>query len=135
MIFEEIRAAVADYFRDSWNPATLPVIHENQPAPATDAAWGRLTVLSGQADPLALGDQSVRLMGMAVLQVFIPETGGTRKATVAGDAFAAIFNRRQLRVGATTTISFKTTSMIEAGGRQGYVQKNFSVQFHADTLG
>lgn len=135
MTFEAVRTALAAYFHDTWDQDDLKVVQENQPAPATEQAWGRFVILQGQTDPLALGDQSTRTVGFAVLQVFIPEGQGTKQATDAGDAFAAIFNRRQIVVNGTTTVSFQATSMIEAGGRQGYVQKNFSVQFRADLLG
>lgn len=134
MKFETIRNLIASTFQTAWNQTTLKVVQENQPAPEAHSAWGRFTVLSGATDPMALGDQSTRTIGFAVLQVFLPENTGTKKATDVGEAFAAIFNRRQLRSG-TTTVSFLATSMIEAGGREGYVQKNFSVQFTADTLG
>jgi hypothetical protein len=133
MNFETVRSLIATTFHGAWNQTTLKVVAENQPHSDTNAAWGRFVVLSGAADPLALGGQNVRLIGFAVLQVFLPENTGTKKATDCGDAFAAIFNRRQLRSG-TTTVSFYAASMVEAGGREGYIQKNFTVQFRADTL-
>lgn len=134
MTFETTRAAIADYFFDNWNQTTLKVVAENQPAPDTTTAWGRAVILSGTTDPMALGDQSTRTIGFFILQVFLPENAGTKKAADAADALAALFNRRQLRSG-TTTVSFQAVNLIEAGGREGYVQKNLSVQFSADTLG
>lgn len=133
MNFETTRSLIATTFQNAWNQTTLKVVQENQPQPDTSAAWGRFVVLSGGAEPLTLGDQSVRLIGFAVLQVFIPENGGTKLASQCGDALAAIFNRLQLRSG-TTTVSFRTVGLTATGGREGYVQKNFSVQFRADTL-
>ena len=136
MNFELTRAGIASYFFDNWDQGDLPVVAENQPAPNTNGiAWGRFSVLFGQGDPLALGDQSVRVNGMAVLQVIIPEGAGTAAATAAGGAFATLMNRRQLILSSTVTASFQAVGMVDAGGREGYVQKNFSVQFRADTLG
>ena len=133
MSLEIARQLIMQTHEDEWDPDVLRVVHENQETPDITTAWGRLVILNGDSIPMALGDASVRHFGVLVLQVFTPEGQGTRPANLAGDAFSAIWNRRQLRDG-QTYLNFETMGVVDAGNRQGYLQKNFTVQFRHDRL-
>jgi len=132
MSFEVTRSTVASYFFDEWDQSVLPVIPENKPAPVQTGAWGRFSILQGATEPMEIGRASVRGVGFAVLQVFVPEAGGSKTFTDVADEFADIFDLLRLS-SPPTYIVFGTASIVEAGTTKGWIQKNIRVDFRRDT--
>lgn len=133
MSFETTRSFLTAHFKTAWNTATLGVEYENQAGTDKAAAWGRFSVVQGAVDPMEIGGTFTRGGGAVYLQVFLPMNSGTKKATECADAFAAIFNQKRLRSGAHYFV-FDNVGMVDAGEREGWIQKNLRVQFRRDTL-
>ncbi len=131
MSFETTRVLIETHL------ATLPslgfpiVVEGGHDAPAK-APWARFYVMQGTTAPAVIGPGHLRGAGMVVLQVFIPEQGGTKPATTAADALATLLDRRQL-VDGGTVVTFDTVGIIDAGRREGYTQKNCVCNFTRDT--
>lgn len=132
MSFETTRALTTGYFKNEWNQSWLPIVWENQQAPARGAAWGRFVVMQGETNPMAIGGQGfTRGVGVAVLQMFVPEGAGTKIFTDNADRFANIFDLLRLNDG-TTYLHFDTAGVVDAGKTDGWLQRNVRVTFRRD---
>lgn len=94
----------------------LPVEHENQrfTQPAT-GPWGRLTLVTGETEPAAIGNGQGRLERtpfVLFLQVFMPENTGTKVARQAADIMRAL-DRMSIQKDALT-VNFRTTGLTPA---------------------
>lgn len=133
MSFETARVLTTDYFKDEWDQSWLPIVWENQQAPVRNAAWGRFAVMQGESNPMAIGGQGfTRGVGIAVLQIFVPENAGTKTFTQNADRFASIFDLLRLNDG-TTYLHFDTAGVVDAGKIDGWLQRNVRVAFRRDT--
>lgn len=101
------------------------------PRPANAKTWGRLSIQQGSVMPAMIGPGHTRSVGMVYLQVFIPEEGGTRAATLAADILSEALDRVQLAQGGVE-ITFDLVGIMDAGRREGYTQKNISCAFTRD---
>lgn len=133
MSYETARRLITAHFHAEWDPSDLLVLYENAPEPEKVTTWGRFSVAFGDTNPATIGNQGyVRGVGIANLQMWIPEGGGTIKFTQCGDLFAAIFNLAVLRE-APTSVHFQTTAMAPAGSTAGYIQRLVRVPFRFDS--
>ncbi len=134
MNFELCRAAVEGAFQTKWAEGgeLFPIEYEGNPLKSPPTVWGRLTVLPGDSIPLAIGLTSTRTAYVLVLQVFIPEKGGTTPATKAADKLAAALNLRTLKF-SNSVVTFDTVGMQDVGLRAATRQKNIRLPFRLDT--
>lgn len=133
MNFETIRQLIAGHFKDNWDESWLPVIYENQQEKPRTAAWGRLAILQGDVLPATIGNQGFyRGTGLAVLQIFVPEGGGTATFNTAAEHFAEIFNLARLS-DPPVFIRFDAVGMMEAAKTAGFLQRHARVVFSADS--
>lgn len=132
MSFETTRQVVTARFKTRWNVANLPIVYENQPAARQDVAWGRFAIIFGDTHPLAIGgQQATRGTGIAVLQMFVPESQGTKKFTDCADLFKAIFDLYTTGSG-NTYLHFGTTGIASAGKVEGFLQRHARCPFRFD---
>lgn len=133
MSFEKTRYAVTNHFVSGWNPAHLPIVYENQQDGNRTSAWGRFVVLQGGSLPMTIGNQGfVRTIGMAALQIFIPEAGGTKAFTDNADRFASLFNLRVIRHQGIS-VHFYTAGLSGVAKNNGWSQQTVSVSYRSDS--
>lgn len=135
MSTEAARAAIAARFQAGWTgPGALPVEYENLHfKPPEGAPWCRFSIQWGERDSVAVGGTRKRQVGILSLQIFMPETGGTKAATVATDKLAEIFDSAQIVAGPGLVVTFDQVGGPEqAGTRTGYQQQNAAVSFYVD---
>lgn len=133
MSFEKTRYAVTNHFVTGWNPSHLPIVYENQQEGNRTAAWGRFVVLFGGSIPMTIGNQGfVRTIGMAALQIFIPEAGGTKGFTDNADRFANLFNLQVIRYQGIS-VHFHTAGLSGVSKNNGWSQQTVSVSYRSDT--
>lgn len=112
---EEIKRA----WLAAWNAGPLdamPVEHENLrfQQPST-GPWGRLTLVTGDTEPAAIGTGAGRLERtpfVLFMQVFMPENTGTKIARQAADAMRAL-DRMSIQKDALT-VNFRTAGLTPA---------------------
>lgn len=112
---EEIKRA----WLTAWNAgplSALPVEHENlrfqQPS---SGPWGRLTLVTGDTEPAAIGSGAGRLERTAFvlfLQIFMPENTGTKIARQAADVMRSLDRLSIHQPG--LTINFRTAGYTPA---------------------
>ncbi len=127
---ETARRLIVEHFTDNW-PDTFPVGQENQPIPERADVWGMLTVQQAETQDMVVGPGHERAPGAVFLSVFIQAGAGTKAATDAADWMRNNFDNRQLRSGRVVVV-MRNSGMIDAGPRNGYVQKNIVCRFHRD---
>lgn len=132
MSFETTRKLIADALDAITFP--FPIGWENNKPAGPADAWGRFAILQGTTLPAVIGPGHTRAEGEVVLQVFLKENTGTKAASDAADTLSAALDRVQLS-DAGTTVTFDLVSMVDAGRRDGYTQKNLWCKFTRDTYG
>lgn len=133
MSYETARKLITTKFHTDWDVDDLVVVYENQPEPDKDGPWGRFSVAFGNTNPATIGNQGfVRGIGIANLQIWIPESQGTIKFTQCGDLFAAIFDIVVLRE-SPVTVHFQTSQMAPGGSTAGYIQRLLRIPFRFDS--
>ena len=99
----------------------------------SNAPRARLSIQYGQRAAATIGATRVRQLGVAFLQVFVPEGGGTKVANDAGDNLALIFDNESLAfLDGTGWIITKQAESVGNLEREGYTQHNFSITFTHD---
>jgi hypothetical protein len=101
--------------------ADLKIEHENHRfKEPTALAWGRLTLTTGKTTPQAIGGPTNKLDRTPFflnLQIFIPETKGSKIAKQAHDAMSAL-NYQSSNIG-NLTINFSTTEKTTSTADKG----------------
>jgi len=140
MTADKIRATLVKRFRDNWNaeaPASLQLTRVAMPGQKHDRDSGEpsavLSVQFGTRSNEAIGGQKIRQRGFLYLQVFLPEDSGTKVATDAYDAFAAIMdNQTPAFLDATGYVHLQAVTSQPTGTRPGYQQFTWAAPFYAD---
>lgn len=138
--FDKTRAALIKRFIDAWPavaPASLPLSLIGLPnktfSHPSSGIYGRLSIQQGERYSAAIGAARIRSIGVVYLQIFIPEGGGTKPGTDAGDAMAAVFDNRTIALlDATGFIRMGFAMSDGAISREGYEQHNYSAAYQQD---
>lgn len=128
MSFRDAAQAIESRLQTNWT--ATPIQFENVPLAEPGAAYVALFIRDGEGVQISLGTPALRRWpGIIILQVFVPERTGTRKAREYADALATIFDRAQFSSGASGVISCHTPSIDTVGTRDGWCQVNVTVPF------
>lgn len=131
MSFEDTDKAIEVRLSTNWS--TTPIKYENAPFVETVAAYVALFIRGGEGTQISLGSPSVqRWPGLIILQVFVPENTGVRKAKEYADDLKPIFDRAQFSSGNSGTITCRTASVETIGAKNGWCQVNVTVPFRRD---
>ncbi len=137
MSYDTIRRALEVHFKATFMaPQPFPVAFENvkfsQPA---NEPWGRFSIRFGKRENASVGTDHKRTLGLVFLQVFIPESKGTKPANDAADRMATAFDDKELETTDGETIQVRTVELDPIGMTgEGWHQTNLVVPFWADKI-
>lgn len=132
MNYDKVRELLTTAFMSAWGaPGDFPVTMEGQKFDRPKTTWGRWSVTFGQANQQSIGNSFTRVQGIAYLQVFIPEEGGTKAALDAATKLGLAMDRLVLRA-APTFVHCQIVGVMNAGVSEGRTQKNIWLPFYAD---
>ena len=117
MSYESTRVAVAQKFADEWPADTFLIVAENQPFPGgaqPDGPWGRYSIRPIDNLTQDVSATSRQITGMVWLQIFIPETKGTKAAMDMADLMESIFAEKRIST-ADGLIRFERAKLQPAG--------------------
>ncbi len=128
MSFEDAAKAIESRLQANWS--TTPIKFENAPFAETTSAYVALYIRDGEGNQVSLGTPALRRWpGLIIVQVFVPENTGTRKAREYADDIGPIFDRVQFSSGGSGTITCRTPSIDVIGLKFGWWQVNVTVMF------
>lgn len=126
--FEDAAAAIEGRLAANWT--TTPIKYEGVPYKEAAVDYVALFIRDGEGVQISLGSPAVRRWpGLIILQVFVPEMTGTRKAREYADSLGAIFDRVDFSSGNSGLITCRTPSIEVIGVRDGWCQVNVTVPF------
>ena len=128
--FEDAQKAIETRFTTQWAAAT-EVAYDNvvYTPGSTVVEWVRLNVLTGISTVASLGGATnlYRSVGVVVVQVFVKEGEGARKALLLADTVAAIFRGIQ-----ADGVLYRAPSIDRIGPSDGWYQINVNIPFQWD---
>lgn len=138
MSHEAARNLILTAWQAAWNspsPGLFPVEFENLKFKRpTSGPWGRLSINPGETTPIAPGTKDSRTPFILVLQVFIPENGGTLPAYRAADVLKTL-NHHVASVGdpVTTVVHFYSVGINQAPKEDGLTGFNVTIPGYFDS--
>lgn len=135
--FEARRQFITQRFVDGFKAgatAFVPVGFENRPFDQPDGApWARFFVRESDRRNATVTTAEQRTLGIAYLQIFLPEGTGTKKARECADKMIEIFENQHVADGAGDFI-FRTVNLTTVGrDPAGFYQMNATVEFQHDS--
>jgi hypothetical protein len=119
--------AISGRFQSAWDAGAYPAKYDGISFTQPEAApWVALVLLSDDDPELAeLGEfAETRYTGAIVVQIFVPENDGVRKAKEIADLVRPIFNRKQFFTETNGLITTYQTGLRRVGQSGGWIQFN-----------
>ena len=139
MSFANILEAVREKFRDDVaTPNSMAVLQDNAPPSATiSQSWYRLTVLVDSTEQMSagkVGSRRYRVMGHAVLNLFVPVGRGDGAMLDLVDAVTTAFRGASI---ASPAICFEPPPSLSgpAERSEGWFMRTAIIPFDADVFG
>ena len=121
--------AIEARFAAAWG-ATTRVAYGNVPfTPQTDESWVRLSVQSGDAERITIGQALHRHLGIIFIQIFTPVGRGEKPGRALADTASAVFRDAYF-----STILCKSARMTVVGAVGSHHQINISIPFERDEI-
>lgn len=130
--FKDTQKAIENRLQTMYS--TTPIKFEDVNFRETGSAYVALTILMGDGQRIALGDENpeTRFPGVIMIQCFVPEGTSTLPALELADEIAAIFHESRFSLGNSGTIRCRTSSVEKQPTRDGWTQANVTTPFVRD---
>ena len=131
--FAATHKAVAKIF-DNWNPTDAVIFAENQPEqPPTTATWMRWSIRPADTFAVDCNGAFERTVGLVYVQMFTPETQGTRAAHALADKLKTLFNEKRVANDSGGVVVFSHVK-VEYVSRDanGWMQHNAYISYSED---
>jgi hypothetical protein len=133
--FDKERETLEAYFKAQFKAVSdWPVQYQNIPfTEPADGKFVRFTILNGESTRRSLGENpNRRHPGAVMIQIFVPDGGGTKSAREIADKIEPLFADKSIQSG-TSWISFDDVSIVPVGKvENGRFQLNVSAPFLRD---
>jgi len=136
-VFNAARVLIETRFKNGWSTRT-PVKFESENFNQTGTSWVRLSIRWGESIQAGLGSPGTRLerhVGVIVLQIFAPVSGGTKTIADHADFAAALFRMvTEIDEVNGVEVAYQTPSRAYAGEEKQMRQENLRIPFQVDAL-
>lgn len=129
MSFSTARRDIEKRLNDNWS--TTEIAWDNVKfSPVNGTAWVACHIFEDTVNRINIGVPGQhRVTGTVVINIMLPEGGGTDIARQYGDTLAAIFRDAQF-----SGITFRETTLNNTGINEGWYQFNLVIPFYWDGI-
>lgn len=131
MSYAAERAAIETRFSTLWAGTPIgDVVFDNLPyTPVQGTPYVRLSIKPGTSERITIGTREHRVVGLILVQIFVPTGSGTNAARVLADEAAEIFRDQEF-----DGVLCRSPSIQNVGQSGDWAQFNVSVPYKRDEV-